>query len=188
MTTRLAAALAARSRGGPLVFSKADDLPITTSTGGSWLKAALKAAKLGVHGPHTLRHTFCSHLAMRAVAARVIQQLAGHSSLVTTQRYMHLSPGATEAAIALLEAPRRGELEPVRTSARRVETRWRRPPITRQAWLENQRLSLGTPTGNQPIRVRASELGGREADVHGSVRNRLRGSLLVRFYRAAHDP
>jgi hypothetical protein len=28
---------------------------------------------------------------------------------------------------------------------------------------------------NQPIRVRASELGGREADVHGSVRSRLRG-------------
>jgi hypothetical protein len=68
--------------GGPLVFSKADDLPITTSTGVSWLKAALKAAELRVHGPHTLRH-----------------------SLVTTQRYMHLSPGATEAAIALLEAP-----------------------------------------------------------------------------------
>jgi hypothetical protein len=55
--------------------------------------------------PHTLRHTFCSHLAMRAVAARGFEQLAGHSSLVTTQRYMHLSPGATEAAIALLEAP-----------------------------------------------------------------------------------
>jgi integrase len=106
MTARLAAALAARrGGGGPLVFSKGDDLPITTSTGVSWLKSALKAAKLRVHGPHTLRHTFCSHLAMRAVAARVIQQLAGHSSLVTTQRYMHLSPGATEAAIALLEAP-----------------------------------------------------------------------------------
>jgi hypothetical protein len=40
---------------------------------------------------------------------RGFEQLAGHSSLVTTQRYMHLSPGATEAAIALLEAapPRR---------------------------------------------------------------------------------
>jgi integrase len=59
---------------------------------------------------------------MRAVAARAIQQLAGHSSLVTTQRYMHLSPGATEAAIALLEA-RRGGLEPVTTSARRPERR-----------------------------------------------------------------
>jgi site-specific recombinase XerD len=88
-----------------LVFSKADDLPIITSTGVSWLKAALEAAKLRVHGPHTLRHTFCSHLAMRAVTARVIQQLSGHSSLVATQRYMHLSPGAAEAALALLEAP-----------------------------------------------------------------------------------
>jgi hypothetical protein len=38
-------------------FSKDDDLPITASTGVSWLKAALKAAKLRVHGPHTLRHT-----------------------------------------------------------------------------------------------------------------------------------
>jgi integrase len=45
-------------------------------------------------GPHTLRHTFCSHLAMQGAAARVIQQLAVHASLVTTQRYMHLSPGA----------------------------------------------------------------------------------------------
>ena len=54
---------------------------------------------------HTLRHTSCDHLAMRGAPARVIQQLAGHSSLATTQRYMHLSPAATEAAIALLEAP-----------------------------------------------------------------------------------
>jgi phosphoribosylaminoimidazolecarboxamide formyltransferase/IMP cyclohydrolase len=37
---------------------------------------------------------------------------------------------------------------------------------------------------NQPIRVRASELGGREADVHGPVRNRLRGYRLFGTGRA----
>lgn len=106
MTKRLAAALTSRRDGKqPLVFSRADDVPITPGIGTHLLERALKAAGLRVHGPHTLRHTFCSHLAMRGAAARVIQQLAGHSSLTTTQRYMHLSPGATEAAIALLEAP-----------------------------------------------------------------------------------
>ena len=54
-------------------------------------------------GVHTLRHTFCSHLAMRGAPARAIQELAGHQDLGTTQRYMHLSPAALEAAIELLE-------------------------------------------------------------------------------------
>jgi site-specific recombinase XerD len=56
-------------------------------------------------GVHILRHTFCSHLAMRGVAARAIQELAGHQDLRTTQRYMHLSPMAIESAIRLLESP-----------------------------------------------------------------------------------
>jgi hypothetical protein len=45
---------------------------------------------------HRLRHTFCSHLAMRGAPARAIQELAGHQGLTTTQRYMHLSPAAIE--------------------------------------------------------------------------------------------
>ena len=53
---------------------------------------------------HILRHTFCSHLAMRGAPARAIQELAGHQDLMTTQRYMHLSPAALDAAIRLLEA------------------------------------------------------------------------------------
>jgi integrase len=52
-----------------------------------------------------LRHTFCSHLAMRGAPARAIQELAGHADLTTTQRYMHLSPAAVENAIRLLESP-----------------------------------------------------------------------------------
>lgn len=54
---------------------------------------------------HILRHTFCSHLAMRGAPARAIQELAGHQDLGTTQRYMHLSPAAVDAAIRLLDGP-----------------------------------------------------------------------------------
>jgi hypothetical protein len=54
-------------------------------------------------GVHILRHTFCSHLAMRGAPARAIQELAGHQDLDTTQRYMHLSPAALDAAIRLLD-------------------------------------------------------------------------------------
>ena len=43
---------------------------------------------------------------MRGAPARAIQELAGHSDLRTTQRYMHLSPSAVENAIRLLESPR----------------------------------------------------------------------------------
>lgn len=58
--------------------------------------------------PHCLRHTFCSHLAMRGAPVRSIQELAGHSDLKTTQRYMHLTPTALETAIRLLEQPAPG--------------------------------------------------------------------------------
>ena len=56
-------------------------------------------------GPHVLRHTFCSHLAMRGAPAPAIQKLAGHRDLSTTQRYVHLTPAAIESAIRLLELP-----------------------------------------------------------------------------------
>ena len=39
---------------------------------------------------------------MRGVPATVIQKLAGHKSLTTTLRYMHLSEGETDRAIRLL--------------------------------------------------------------------------------------
>lgn len=51
---------------------------------------------------HTLRHTFCSHLAMNGVPLRTIQVLAGHSSFRTTERYAHLAPQHLKDAVANL--------------------------------------------------------------------------------------
>ncbi len=88
-----------------------------------WVGAAQRRANLEevtdkiVGGLHILRHTFCSHLAMRGAPAMAIKELAGRAEpLSTTQRYIHLSPATKDDAIRLLEArvtmasqPRKGE-------------------------------------------------------------------------------
>jgi len=71
-----------------------------------WIEQATRRAGLAPsRSLHILRHTFCSHLAMRGAPAKAIQELAGHLSLSTTLRYMHLSPAARESAIRLLDLP-----------------------------------------------------------------------------------
>jgi site-specific recombinase XerD len=47
---------------------------------------------------------------MRGTPVRAIQELAGHKDLMTTQRYMHLSPAAVRGAIDLLDQGRDEEV------------------------------------------------------------------------------
>ena len=90
---------------GPRVLCKDDGRPLSRQSAWTRVWRAVRRAAVPT-GVHILRHTFCSHLAMRGAPGQAIQELAGHSELGTTSRYMHLSPAARESAIKLLEQPK----------------------------------------------------------------------------------
>ncbi len=95
---------------GKRLLWQANGTPVKVTTLQSWLEVACKRAGLPEsRNLHKLRHTFCSHLAMRGVPMRAIQEWAGHADLKTTQRYMHLSPHGMDSMISVLEQGAGGE-------------------------------------------------------------------------------
>ena len=105
LTRRLTVALSQRRhlRGRRVLMEPRTGASLTQKMVQDRVRWAARKANLEHEGVHILRHTFCSHLAMRGAPARAIQELAGHQDLSTTQRYMHLSPAAIEGAIRLLD-------------------------------------------------------------------------------------
>ena len=79
LTIRLAAAFRDhRHLRSPRVLCQDDGQPLTRQMVQYRVLRASRRAKLSQDGVHILRHTFCSHLAMRGAPPRAIQELAGH--------------------------------------------------------------------------------------------------------------
>ena len=85
-------ALAAHGHGTPAVFLNVRGGPLSRQSAWTILRRAAEAAGLPVDGPHavsphTLRHSYATHLLDGGADVRVVQELLGHASVTTTQVY-----------------------------------------------------------------------------------------------------
>ena len=84
--------LVAAGRGTPRVFLNARGGPLSRQSAWTILHRAAGLAGLPVEGPHavsphTLRHSYATHLLDGGADVRVVQELLGHASVTTTQVY-----------------------------------------------------------------------------------------------------
>jgi len=85
-------AFAVRGTGTPRLFLNSLGRPLSRQSAYGILRAAAERAEVpGRVSPHSLRHSFATHLLQNGADVRVVQELLGHASVTTTQIYTQVS-------------------------------------------------------------------------------------------------
>ncbi|MCP2331567.1 site-specific tyrosine recombinase XerD [Actinoalloteichus caeruleus] len=94
--------LASRGGGGPAVFLNARGGRLSRQSGWQVLRDTADRAGVGADlSPHTLRHSFATHLMLAGADVRVVQELLGHASVTTTQIYTRVTVNSLREVYAL---------------------------------------------------------------------------------------
>lgn len=93
--TRVRPELSHRGRATPRLFLGMRGGPLSRQSAWLVIQRAAERAGLTAHvSPHTLRHSFATHLLQGGADVRVVQELLGHASVATTQIYTHVTVDA----------------------------------------------------------------------------------------------
>lgn len=96
-------ALAAKGTGNAAIFLNQRGGRLSRQSAWTIIRAAAERAGLDPESisPHTLRHSFATHLLAGGADVRVVQELLGHASVTTTQIYTHVAADTLREVYAL---------------------------------------------------------------------------------------